>query len=118
MRHLKKTKKFRRTTEERKRLWQDLCSGLIQSSKIVTFTARAKWFRPRFERLVTLCKRAGDNKELAFKKIRPFLSEKDSRRLIEIIVPKLQERNGGYTALLHLDKEFNMNDKSVVMIVD
>lgn len=118
MRHLVKTKKFKRTEEERKRLWIDLCRGLIKSGKVVTFTARAKWFAPKFERLVTLVKRAGDDKKLAYTKVRPFLSEDVARILIEDIVPKMKDRQGGYTRIFKMGAEFSEHDKSIVMIVD
>jgi len=116
MRHLKKTKKFKRTTEERKRLWTDLSSGLIQSGQIITYTARAKWFRPKFDRLVTNCKKAGENKELAFKYLRQYFSEPVSRKMLEDVVPKLQSRNSGYTRQYHLADNFKTSDQSVVQI--
>ena len=118
MRHLKSTKKFKRTTEERRRLWTDLSSGLIVSGKITTFTARAKWFRAKFERLVTLCKTAGEDKALAYRRVRPYLSEKDSRKLIEEIVPKLVERQGGYTRQYKLGKDFSTLERSLVAITE
>jgi ribosomal protein L17 len=117
MRHQKNTKKFKRTTEERKKLWQDLVSGLILHGKIVTFTTRAKWSARKFERLVTLCKRAGENRKLAYTKVRPFLKEPVARKLIEEIVPKLTTRNGGYTQIYKLHNYFTTHDKSIVMIV-
>jgi large subunit ribosomal protein L17 len=118
MRHKKNTQKFRRTEEERRRLWIDLVSGLIKSGKIETFSTRAKWFSMRFERLVTLTKRAGEDKNLAFRRLRPYLSEVDSRKMIDEIVPKLKERQGGYTRILKLDKDFNTLDKSIVLITE
>ncbi len=116
MRHLRKTKKFKRTEEERKRLWVDLSRGLIQNGKIVTFTARAKWFRPKFERMITWCKNTGGDTQLAYRRLRPYLSEKDSRKMIEEIVPKFLDRQGGYTAQLKLAQDFSTLDKSVVML--
>jgi len=107
-----------RSEEDRKKLWIDLSTGLIKSGKIVTFTTRAKWFRPKFERLVTLCKRAGSNTQLAFRKVRPFLKEDVARKLIEEITPKYTERNGGYTAQYKLGIDFSDKDQSVVMLVD
>ncbi|MGL4758441.1 MAG: bL17 family ribosomal protein [Patescibacteria group bacterium] len=117
MNHKKNTQKFKRTTEERKRLWIDLASALILNGQITTFTTRAKWFSPKFQRLVTLVKRAGDDKQLAFKKVRPFLSEKVARKLIEEVTPKLQERNGGYVSIIKFAQPFNEHDKSIVTIV-
>jgi large subunit ribosomal protein L17 len=116
MRHKKNTKKFKRTTEERKRLWIDLTKGLINSGKVVTFSTRANWFRPRFERLVTLCKRAGEDQVLAYRRLRPYLSEAESRKMIEEIVPKFKDRQGGYTRQYKLSEEFDLQDKSIVLL--
>lgn len=119
MRHQKaNSRKFHRTEEERKKLWIDLCSALILHGQIVTFTTRAKWFRPKFERLVTLCKRAKGDKRLAFYRCRKYLSERVARKLIEEIIPKLENRNGGYTAQYKLGSNFDEHDKSLVKIVD
>lgn len=118
MRHKKNTKKFKRTEEERKRLWKDLSAALIINGQITTFTARAKWFRPKVERLVTLVKRANGDKKLAYTKVRPFLSESVARKLIEEVAPKYTNRNGGYTRLLKLDAPFSEHDKSLVAFVE
>jgi large subunit ribosomal protein L17 len=118
MRHLKSTKKFKRTEEERTRLWKDLVNALIINGTILTFTARAKWFRPKFDRLVTLVKSAKGDTKLAFHKIRPFLSEKNARKLIEEIVPTLEGRNGGYTLQVKVFQEFSPHDKSIVKLVE
>jgi len=117
MRHLKNTKKFKRTEEERRRLWIDLCSGLIQSGKIVTFTARAKWFRPKFDRLVTLVKRAGADTQLAYTRLRPYFNEAVSRKMIEEVVPALTERDSGYTKIVKIHIDFSNHDKSMVLIL-
>lgn len=118
MRHQRNTKKFKRTPEERKRLWIDLSRGLIENGQIVTFTARAKWFRPKFERLVTLVKRAGEDKVLAIRRVRPHLPETVAKKFVEEVVPKLKDRNGGYTRMYKVDKDFSTHDKSVVLISD
>lgn len=118
MRHKKSTKQFKRTTEERKRLWIDLSRGLIKSGKVVTFTARAKWFAPKFERLITLIKNAGEDEVLAFRRVRPFFSEEVSKKLVREIAPKYKERNGGYTRLYKVSSDFSTHDKSIVMLTD
>jgi large subunit ribosomal protein L17 len=116
MRHKKNTQKFKRTEEERRRLWTDLCSALVKSGKIVTFTTRAKWFRPKFERLITLAKRAGEDKVRAYRAVRPYLSEVDSRKLVEEIAPKFASRPGGYTKQFKLSSDFDSQDKSIVLL--
>jgi large subunit ribosomal protein L17 len=117
MNHKKNTRKFKRTTEERKRLWIDLSSALILNGQITTFSTRAKWFSPKFQRLVTLVKRSGDDKQLAFRKVRPYLSEKVARKLIEEIAPKFADRNGGYVSILKYNEPFSEHQKSIVTIV-
>lgn len=116
MRHLNNTKKFKRTEEERRRLWIDLTQALILEGRITTFTTRAKWFAPRFERMVTLVKRANGDTKLAYSKVRPFLSEKVARKLIEEVVPKFANKNSGYTRIIKLDAYFSEHDKSVVAL--
>jgi len=118
MRHQKNTKKFKRTEEERRRLKRDLASALIKNGEIITFTARAKWFRPFFERTVTLVKRAGGDTQLAYRRLRRYFDEATSRKMIEKVVPKLQNRNGGYTQQYKLQSYFSSHDKSIVKITD
>jgi large subunit ribosomal protein L17 len=101
MRHLKNTKKLKRTEEERSRLKKDLIAALVRSQRIRTTTVKAKWFRPFFERLVTLCKRAGLDVQLQYKRLRPYLNEDDSRVFVEKLMPKFACRNGGYTRQYH-----------------
>jgi large subunit ribosomal protein L17 len=116
MRHKKNTSKFKRTEEERKRLWIDLSSAIIKSGKVVTFTTRAKWFRPKFERLVTLVKRAGDDQVKALRSVRPYLSETDAKKLVTDIAPKFNQRPGGYTRQYKLSADFDTQDKSIVLL--
>ena len=119
MRHLKKTKKLKRTEEERSRLKRDLIAALTRSGTIKTTTTKAKWFTPFFERLVTLCKRAGDDVQLQYKRVRPYLNENDSRLFVEKVVPKLQGRNGGYTRIFnYVSGEAPDRKESIVMITE
>lgn len=117
MRHLKNTKKFKRTEEERRRLWIDLCNGLILNGKITTFTARAKWFRPKFDRMVSLVKRAGDDKQLAYTRLRKYFNEPVARKMIEEVVPSLASRNSGFTSIIKLHQDFSPHDKAMVLIL-
>ncbi len=119
MNHKKNTRKLKRTEEERSRLKRDLIGALTKYGTIKTTTTKAKWFRPFFERLVTLCKNAGDDVQLQFKRVRPYLSEVDSRRFIEVVMPKFANRQGGYTRQLHfVSGEAPDRKESIVMIVE
>jgi large subunit ribosomal protein L17 len=119
MKHLKKTKKLHRTEEERSRLKKDLISALTRTGKIQTTTVKAKWFRPFFERLVTLCKRAGADTQLQYKRIRPYMNENDSRIFVEKLMPKFADRTGGYTRQYHFVSGESVDRKeSIVMITE
>lgn len=118
MRHKKSTKKFKRTTEERRRLLLDLCNALVEHGQITTYTTRGKWFRSQFERLVTYCKRAGDNEVLALRNLRPYLTEANAKKMYREIAPKMAGRDGGYTRMFALHQEFSTHDKSVIMITE
>lgn len=116
MRHLKKTKKFKRTTEERRKLFVDLSKALIRSGTITTFTARAKWFAPQFERLITNIKKSNGDVVLSIRKMRCYFSEEESKKIVTEIAPKMQDRNGGYTRIYKLVNNFSSHDKSIVTL--
>lgn len=118
MRHLKSTKKFKRTTEERKRLWIDLCQALIKHGKIVTFSARAKWMRPKMERMITYCKRHQQNEVMAMRLLRQYFPEDVAKKLFREIAPKYYETTGGYTSLHQLSTTYNQKDKSIVTFTE
>jgi large subunit ribosomal protein L17 len=117
MNHLKNTKKLKRTEEERSRLKRDLIAALVRSSKIQTTTVKAKWFRPFFERLVTLCKRAGDDVQLQYKRVRPYLNENDSRIFVEKLMPKFTGRTGGYTRQYHYVSGESVDRKEAIVMI-
>jgi large subunit ribosomal protein L17 len=119
MYHKKNKKTLKRTEEERSRLKRDLIIALTKHGKIKTTVVKAKWFRPFFERLVTLCKRAGEDVQLQFKRLRPYMSEVDSRTFIEKVMPKFKERTGGYTRqYLYVSGESPDRTEAIVMITE
>jgi ribosomal protein L17 len=96
-----------------------LIAALVRSGKIQTTTVKAKWFRPFFERLVTLCKRAGDDVQLQYKRLRPYLNEADSRLFVEKVMPKLKDRVGGYTRQYqYVSGESPDRQESIVLITE
>jgi len=114
MRHLKSTKKFKRNRAERKHLWIDLCQALIIHGKIVTFTARAKWFRGKVERMITYCKRNPENEVAALRLLRRHFPEDISKKLYREIAPKYKDISGGYTSIHKLSQVYNQEEKSLV----
>ncbi len=116
MRHQKLSSKFHRDYEARKKLKVDLARSLILSGKIITFSARAKWFRSFFDRIVTLSKRAKGDEKLIYHRLRKYFNEQTSKFFIKNVLPKLSTRNSGYTKIYKLQDKFGASSKSIVVL--
>jgi large subunit ribosomal protein L17 len=102
MRHHKANRKFGRTTDQRTALIRSLVRGLILEDKIETTLARAKEIRPVVEKLIT---RAKNPTLAARRQIMSALGTHDltaTKKLLETLGPKFQERVGGYTRITKL----------------
>jgi large subunit ribosomal protein L17 len=77
-----------------------LSRSLILHGRIRTTTPKAKEARRYVEKLVTLAK---DGSLAARRRALSLLPEKPVvKKLFNIIAPLLQDRNGGYTRIVHL----------------
>ncbi|PKL13812.1 MAG: 50S ribosomal protein L17 [Spirochaetae bacterium HGW-Spirochaetae-6] len=97
MRHNIKKKKLGRVSEHRKALLMNLANSLVKHERIITTTAKAKFLRPFFEKLITKAK-AGDlhRRRLVF----GFLGDKQNTdKLFEDLALRYKTRNGGYTRI-------------------
>lgn len=106
MRHRVVKKKLNRDMDHRKSLALNLSSQIIENGRINTTLAKAKYVRPKIERLITKAIKAhkSDDKIFKFntvKALRKSLrSEEIIRKLMEEIAPKFSERAGGYTKII------------------
>jgi large subunit ribosomal protein L17 len=99
MRHQKSGRRLNRDTDARKALMRNLCSSLLQNGRITTTEAKAKELRRWVERLITTA-RVGDvaaRRRVAAEVSQPEVVE----RLFSNLVPRLGERAGGYTRIIH-----------------
>jgi large subunit ribosomal protein L17 len=98
MRHGKAHRKFNRTAEHRKAMFENMAASLIKHEQIVTTLPKAKDLRPIVEKLVTLGKR-GDlhARRQAIAKLQ---DEAIVKKLFDVIGPRYAERQGGYTRVL------------------
>jgi large subunit ribosomal protein L17 len=114
MRHGKAHRKFNRTAEHRKAMFANMCAALIKHEQIVTTLPKAKDLRPVVEKLVTLGKR-GDlhARRQAVSQLRDLGMVK---KLFEIIGPRYQARNGGYTRVLKAG--FRHGDNAPVAVIE
>lgn len=106
MRHRVVKKKLNRDMDHRKSLALNLSSQIIENGKINTTLAKAKYVKPKIEKLITKAIKAhkSDDKIFKFntvKALRKSLrSEEVIKKLMEEIAPKFLERAGGYTKII------------------
>ena len=81
---------------------RNLVAALFQHERIVTTVEKAKAFRPKAEKLITL----GKNKTLHnVRRAQAILQNKDMvRKLFDELGPRYRERAGGYTRIVRLPK--------------
>ena len=98
MRHSKGYRRLNRTHEHRKALFANMAGSLIEHEQIKTTLPKAKELRPIVEKLITLAKR-GDlhARRLAASRLK---EDQYVTKLFDILGPRYNERNGGYTSVL------------------
>jgi large subunit ribosomal protein L17 len=114
MRHGKVHRKFNRTAEHRKAMFANMCAALIKHEQIVTTLPKAKDLRPVVEKLVTLGKR-GDLHALR-QAVAQLRDTEMVKKLFEVLGPRYQERNGGYTRVLKAG--FRYGDNAPVAVIE
>ena len=98
MRHKHGYRKLNRTSSHRKALLKNLAIAIIEREKIETTVPKAKELRRYIERLVTTARNADFNTHRAVFKA---LQDKEAtKKLINEIAPKYENRNGGYTSIV------------------
>lgn len=98
MRHKHGYRKLNRTSSHRKAMLKNLAIALIEREKIETTVPKAKELRRYIERLVTASRNADFN---THRTVFAVLQDKEAtKKLINEIAPKYEERNGGYTSIV------------------
>lgn len=113
MKHLKKIKKLDRNRAARRALLKSLAGALITEEKIVTTKAKGRAVKSHTEKLITKAK----NKSLANERyLLRFLPRPAVQKLISVIAPRYQGRNGGYTRLVKIGRRHH--DKAEMAVVE
>ena len=114
MRHRVAGKHLNRTSAHRKALRRNLAASLFEHGTISTTREKARFVQPFAEKLITLAK---DGSLHARRRAISILQDRDIckiedgepvkettviRRLFSEIGPRFQNRNGGYTRIIHL----------------
>jgi large subunit ribosomal protein L17 len=100
MRHRKAGRKFGRNPSQRKALLRQQAISLILNERITTTEAKAKELRSVVEKLVTL---ARDDSAHHRKLVMSRLDHETSvARLFDVVAPRYEDSNGGYTRISKL----------------
>lgn len=98
MRHKHGYRKLGRTSSHRAALLKNMAIAMIKAEKIETTLPKAKELRAYFEKLITKAKKGDFNSHRA---IFAALQDKEAtKKIVELIAPKYEERNGGYTRIV------------------
>ncbi len=102
MRHGVDGRKFGRNTSHRKAMFKNLANNLIKAEQMVTTIEKAKETRRVAEKLITLAKKGTLNaRRLAFDRTR---DDEVVSKLFGELVPRYQERAGGYTRIVKISE--------------
>jgi large subunit ribosomal protein L17 len=98
MRHKHGYRRLSRTSSHRKALLKNMAIAMIEREKIETTLPKAKELRRYVEKLVTTSRNADLN---THRTVFAALQDKEAtKKLINEIAPKYEERNGGYTSIV------------------
>ena len=102
MRHRVVKKKLNRDKDHREALISNLSAQIIEKEKVNTTLAKAKYIRPKVEKMI----KAHDSEDKIFKfntvkELRKDIrSESAIKKLMNEIAPKFSGRKGGYTKIV------------------
>ncbi len=115
MRHLNKKKKLNMNRDHRLAVLRNLATSIILFEGVKTTRARAKQVQPIVEDLITKAK----TKDLtsAMRQIgQVVFDENASRKLLEVLKGRYENRSGGYTRILKAG--FRAGDAAEVVLIE
>ncbi|MGR3951441.1 MAG: 50S ribosomal protein L17 [Chlamydia sp.] len=139
MRHSKRSAKLGRTTSHRRAMFANMLKSLIFNEKIETTVPKAKELRRFADQMITLAKentlasrrRAIARMMVAFNTLSPK-EQREAKagntsaynvdrqvitRLFDVLGPRFQARNGGYTRIIRLPKP-RVGDNTQLCIIE
>ena len=104
MRHRVGGRRLNRSTGNRAALRRNLITELFRRERIRTTKAKAAAIRGDSERLITLAKRAGQEKQVHARRLAAARLNDPQvvKKLFDDLAPRFQDRPGGYTRMLKL----------------
>ena len=114
MRHNKAINHLGRKSGHRKALMANMASSLIMHKRIQTTVEKAKALKTYVEPLITKCKEdTTHSRRVVFS----YLKDKEAvKELFGVIAPKIADRPGGYTRVLHTG--FRLGDGADMALIE
>ena len=114
MRHNRSINHLGRQAGHRKALLANLASSLILKKRITTTVAKAKALKTYVEPLITKSK---DDSTHSRRVVFSYLKDKNAdEELFRTVAPKIADRPGGYTRVLHLG--FRQGDAAEMALIE
>ena len=114
MRHNKAINHLGRKSAHRKALLSNMASSLILEKRIITTVAKAKALKSYVEPLITKSK---DDSTHSRRVVFSYLKSKEAvSELFRNIAPKIADRPGGYTRVLHVG--FRQGDAAEMALIE
>ncbi|MFH1563546.1 MAG: 50S ribosomal protein L17 [Nitrospirota bacterium] len=114
MHHLKKGNNLSRTASHRKAMLRNIVTDLFRHGKLTTTTAKAKELVRFAEKLITLAKKGDLHSR---RQVLSYVKSQDvGKKLFEIVAPRFQNRNGGYTRILKVGQR--IGDGAEIALVE
>jgi large subunit ribosomal protein L17 len=90
-------RQFGRNKDQRRALFKGLAVSLIINERVTTTEAKAKTVRPIVEKLITMAREDTEHhRRLVMARLGDELA---TRKLFEVIAPRFDGQNGGYTRI-------------------
>jgi large subunit ribosomal protein L17 len=108
MRHRKAGKKLGRTSEHREATRSNMIVSLFRHERVETTLPKAKYFRIKAEKMITLAKKGLADEKTRLHRYRLVIAELQDKtvvkKLFTEIAPRFKDRKGGYTRIVRLGK--------------
>ena len=114
MRHSGGYRHLNRTSEHRKAMFANMAGSLIEHEQIRTTLPKAKELRSVVDKLITLGKR-GDLHARRSAAAR-LKQDRHVEKLFDVLGPRYQDRNGGYTRVLKAG--FRYGDSAPMAVIE
>ena len=114
MRHNKAVNHLGRKSAHRKAMLANMASSLILKKRITTTEAKAKALKQYVEPIITKSK---DDSTHSRRVVFSYLKDKEATaELFRVVTPKIADRPGGYTRILHLG--FRQGDAASMVLME